>query len=499
MAPASTRSSSSRTAENAQHDDLQEMEEKEAHSGEQTKATIVDDWELDPDNPRNWSAWKKWTTVAVVSYYTVVPPLGSSMMAPGLPDIARKYDMRSDTLISLTLSIFLLSFAIGPLFLAPLSEMYGRTWVYHINNIFSIGFNIGCAFSPTANSLIAFRFLFGLTGAAPIAIGGGSIGDLFAPHERASAMAIYSLGPLLGPAIGPIAGGYLAQAVGIKWVFITVACACGLASVIGLPLLRETYAPVIRRRKIKRNLEDPEKVLQTVDPLQNVSKWEYIWVNLSRPVMLLCKSFICFILSLYMAFLYGVYYLMFTTFPALFSNVYGFNTGAGGLAYLGLGVGFFISTVFCARFADRVYEYLSQRNGGKGTPEMRMPVLFVGSLFVPVGLFWYGWSAQAKLHWIMPIIGTAFFAFGMNATYLPVSLYLVDAFTYAASALSAASLFRSLLGFAFPLFASQMFDALGVGGGNSLMGGLAILLGIPFPVWIYYKGESMRARSDLNR
>ena len=82
---------------------------------------------------------------------------------------------------------------------------------------------------------------------------------------------------------------------------------------------------------------------------------------------------------------------------------------------------------------------------------------------------------------------------------LPIQLYLVDTFTYAASALAAASVFRSLLGFAFPLFGSQMFDKLGLGGGNSLLAGLAILLGIPFPIWLWFYGEKMRANSSLAR
>jgi len=81
--------------------------------------------------------------------------------------------------------------------------------------------------------------------------------------------------------------------------------------------------------------------------------------------------------------------------------------------------------------------------------------------------------------------------------FLPIQLYLVDAFKYSASASAAAAVFRSLLGFVFPLFGQNMFDALGVGGGNSLLAGLAIMLGIPFPVWIYYKGEEMRARTSL--
>jgi hypothetical protein len=58
---------------------------------------------------------------------------------------------------------------------------------------------------------------------------------------------------------------------------------------------------------------------------------------------------------------------------------------------------------------------------------------------------------------------------------------------------------RSSLGFAFPLFGEQMFARLGYGGGNSLLAGLAIVIGIPFPIWIYYAGEGIRAKSPLAR
>ncbi|KAJ3571950.1 hypothetical protein NP233_g3420 [Leucocoprinus birnbaumii] len=456
-----------------------------------------DDWEVDPANARNWSIGRKWTAVGIVSLYTFCSPLASSMMAPGLPEVAVKYNITNPTVIALTLSIFLFTFAIGPLIFAPLSEMYGRTWVLHIANIFTLAFSLGCAFSPTTGALVAFRFLSGFSGSAPIAIGGGSVSDLFAERDRASAMALFSLGPLIGPVVGPIAGGFIAQEIGVKWVFIVIACVCGFASVVGIPLLRETYAPVLRRRKLLS--ADPEKVSK-VDPSlpQPEGSLLYVlWINLERPFILLFRSLVCFMLSLYMAFQYGIFYLMFSTFAEFFSATYGFSPGIGGLAYLGLGVGFFAATIFGAKFADQIYHNLAAKNNGVGKPEMRIPALSFGSFFIPVGLFWYGWSAQAKIHWIMPIIGSGIFAFGMMTTFLPIQLYLVDTFTYAASALAAASLFRSLLGFAFPLFGQQMYAALGEGGGNSLLAGLAIVLGIPFPVWLYYRGEDIRARNPL--
>jgi len=372
--------------------------------------------------------------------------------------------------------------------------------VLNLSNLLTIAFNIGCAFAPNTAALLVFRFLVGFSGSAPIACGGGVISDLFSERDRAAAMAIYSLGPLIGPVVGPIIGGFVTESIGIKYVFIIVAGLAGIASVVGFPLLRETYAPILRLRRAKKSADPEKAALQ--HPLllsEHTSKLHYLWINLSRPAILLFGSPVCFMLSLYMAFMYGIYYLMFTTFSTLFSEIYGFDTGIGGLTYIGLGVGFLLATAFSAKSANQIYLHLSKKNGGKGEPEMRIPALIFGSLFVPVGLFWYGWSAQARLHWIMPIIGSGIFGFGMMSTFLPIQLYLVDSFTYAASALSAASVFRSLLGFAFPLFGQQMFAALGTGGGNSLLGGLAVVLGIPFPIYLYYFGAGIRARSKLTR
>ncbi|KAG1779832.1 major facilitator superfamily domain-containing protein [Suillus placidus] len=459
----------------------------------------VYDWEHDPANPRNWPPAKKWITTTLVALYTFVTPLASSIMAPGLLDVAIKFGITDPTVLALTLSIFLLSFAIGPLFAAPLSEVYGRAWVLHLGNLFFIAFNLGCALSPNTVSFIVFRFLAGLAGSAPIACGGGVVSDLFAERDRASAVALYSIGPLIGPAIGPVMGGFIAESVGIQHVFYVVVAISGVAAVIGIPFLRETYAPVIRLRLDNMAL-DPEKTTVEHPALQpEIGKWAYLWLNLKRPVILLTRSFICFILSLYMALIYGIYYLMFATFPDLFSKVYHFSTGIGGLTYLGTGVGFLAATLFGARVSGKMYIYLAAKNGGNGKPEMRIPALIFGSFFVPVGLFWYGWSAQAKAHFMMPIIGTAIFGFGLMTSFLPIQLYLVDTFAYAASATAAASTFRSLLGFVFPLFGQQMFAALGYGGGNSLLAGISIIIGIPFPVWIYFAGERMRAKSSLAR
>lgn len=459
-------------------------------------------WASNPANPRNWSLLKKWIATSIIALYTFLPPLGSSMMAPGLPEIAVQYHITNSTVLALTLCIFVLSFALAPLVLAPLSELYGRVWILHVSNIAFLAFNLGCAYSKTTGILIGFRFLAGIAGSAPVAIGGGVISDLFSENDRMAAMAIYTLGPLIGPVVGPICGGFIVQTVGIKYVFIVIVAFSGLCALLAVPFLRETYAPVIwRRLQRSQQSADPEKgpVAPVSSGPSTNDKLRYMWLNLSRPVVLLCTNLVCFMLSLYMAFVSGIYYLMFATFGSLFSDYYGFGPGVGGLTYLGLGIGFILAGVLGAKLGDKIYQHLAEKNGGKGIPEHRIPLLILGSIFVPIGLFWYGWSAQAKIHWIMPIIGTGIFGFAFMMIFLPIQLYLADAFAYAASALSAASFIRSTFGFAFPLFGQQMYNALGVGGGNSLLAGLSIVLGIPFPIWIYFYGEKLRMRGNATR
>ena len=143
--------------------------------------------------------------------------------------------------------------------------------------------------------------------------------------------------------------------------------------------------------------------------------------------------------------LLGYLYLLFTTFPRLFGVDYGENVGIVGLNYIGMGVGSLFGFGF-SLLANKVYDRLTEANGGKGLPEYRLPTLFITSWFIPIGLFWYGWSAQAKVHWIMPVLGTVWFGLGVVSIFVAIQNYLVDGFRYAASALAASTVLRSLFG-----------------------------------------------------
>lgn len=145
------------------------------------------------------------------------------MFAPGVPEIMVQYHTTSTTTATFLVSVYILGFAFGPLLIGPLSELYGRSPMYHFGNFFFTAFTVGTALSNSIGMLMAFRFLMGVAGAVPITIGSGSIADIIPVHRRGRAMAAWALGPLLGPCIGPVAGGYLIEAKGWRWVFWLIA------------------------------------------------------------------------------------------------------------------------------------------------------------------------------------------------------------------------------------------------------------------------------------
>lgn len=118
------------------------------------------------------------------------------------------------------------------------------------------------------------------------------------------------------------------------------------------------------------------------------------------------------------------------------------------------------------------------------------------AFFLPLGFFLYGWTAEYKLHWILPSLGAGIFGAGIMIEFNALVTYVVDSYqTYSASASAATAVLRSVAAFLFPLFSPSMYDALGYGWGNSLLGFLAIGIGGPAPILLWYYGAKLRARS----
>ncbi|KAH9942895.1 MFS polyamine transporter [Amylocystis lapponica] len=466
------------------------------------------DWDGpdDPMNPKNWSFKKKWAATAIVSAFTFISPVSSSMIAPASDQLAEHFGITNTAVIALLTSVFVLAYAFGPLFLGPLSEIFGRSRVLQLANLWYLAWNLGCGFATSEGQLIAFRLLAGFGGSAPLSIGGGVIGDCWRPEERGQAIALYSLAPLLGPVIGPACGAWIAQKSTWRWVFWSTTIVDGIIQCLGLFFLRETYAPILLEQKaasIRKSMDAEKGAMREVRTVFDSADrhWSQIMKKaLVRPFVLFFHEPIIQLLGVYMAFVYGTMYLFLTTIPGIFENVYNQPVGIAGLNYFALGVGLTGASQVNARMLDRVYKHYTVKNGGLGKPEYRLPTMIPGTFLLPIGLFITGWTATAHTHWIGPDIGIACVGAGIILNFQCIQTYVIDTFTlHAASALAAVTFLRSLAGFGFPLFAPAMYNALGYGKGDTILAAFAIVIGCPAPWLFWHFGERIRQASRYAR
>lgn len=129
----------------------------------------------DPENPKNWPSGQKWKNTWAVSLFVFISPVSSAMIAPAMQDLGKGLDMHTDIEVYLSLAIFILAYAVGPVFFGPASELYGRVRLLQVSNVWYLAWNLGCGFAQTKAQFFAFRFLAGIGGSAPLAIGGGAI------------------------------------------------------------------------------------------------------------------------------------------------------------------------------------------------------------------------------------------------------------------------------------------------------------------------------------
>lgn len=117
------------------------------------------------------------------------------------------------------------------------------------------------------------------------------------------------------------------------------------------------------------------------------------------------------------------------------------------------------------------------------------------SPLIPIGFLLYGWTAENRVHFIVPILGTFIIGLGAFWIQMPVQIYLVDAFGSegAASALAANAVLRNIYGAFLPLARGPLYGHLGLGWGNSVLAFVGVG-SVPIP-WLFYRyGEGLRRR-----
>ncbi|KAJ5504477.1 hypothetical protein N7463_007351 [Penicillium fimorum] len=428
----------------------------------QDDAAYTVGWEEnDPMNPRNMSKARRWLIVIIISIGSLCVTCASSMYTTTYTQLMGEFGC-SQEVATLGLSFFIWGLGIGPLFLSPLSEFYGRRIIYIVSFSLFLVWLIPSAVAKNTETMLISRFFTGLSGSAFLSVAGGTVGDMFDRHELAFPMMLYTASPFVGPEVGPLVGGFINAFTLWRWTFYVLLIWTGVLLVSMILLVPETYHPVLLRRKAQKLRQDTGDIRwkAPIEKLQR-SVAQTVLRSMYRPVLLLTLEPMCLCLCIFSAILLGILYLFFGAFQLVFHEVYGLVLWQRGLCFLGMLVGMVIA-ILTDPIWRRNYIRL-ERNHEKATnkaddfqPEWRLPPAILGGPLVTIGLFIFSWTIYPNVHWIAPIIGSAVFGAGTILVYSGIFTFLVDAYpTFAASALAANSFTRSSFGGIFPLFGIQ--------------------------------------------
>lgn len=314
--------------------------------------------------------------------------------------------------------------------LTCVSQLKGRRLPLVIGTFgFSI-FSIATATAKDLQTILICRFFGGFFGACPLAVVAAVFSDMFDNRTRGIAITIFSMAVFTGPLLAPFVGGFIVQShLGWRWTEYVVSLMGFLAFILDFLFMSETYPPVIlvekaaelRRRTLNWGIHAKQEEIE-VDFRELINK------NFSRPIRLLLFEPIVTLLSIYMAFIYGILYLFLTAYPFVFQGIHHMSPGVSGLAFFGMITGQLIAGV-TVLLQQPWYTRKLAANNGVPIPEWRLPSVIAGGVAFTGGIFWFGWSGYREdIHWIVPTASGLLTGFGLMSIFLQALNYLVDAY-----------------------------------------------------------------------
>ncbi|GKT52764.1 MFS multidrug transporter [Colletotrichum tofieldiae] len=477
-------------------------------------------------SPFAWSLGKKTTVLFGTFFAATLAAYSAGAYAMAAVPLTEKWSL-SGTEFNLGITLFVLGFGFAPMVLALISEIYGRYWVFVGSGaVFFLG-TLGCAVTQSFAGMLVSRLITGNGASVFATLTGGVVGDVFHKENRNTPMALYSLTIMIGTGLGPMVSGVIVDSLHWRWIFYLQMITVGSTTLAIFFFFDETRSNVVLRRKcLALNTWFENNHMQRVAPQEDVDgvllkrdirpssldrpqtvrvkfqahfegpalDMSIVWRSFSFPLKLLFTESVVFWFSAWVSFAWAILYMQFNSIGLAFRSVYGFSSTQVGGIYTAVIIGSIIGAVITI-FQDPVFRRLMPRR--MATPEGRLYSACVESLFLPIGLFWFGWSSSPNVPWVVPALAIVSVTVGIFTVYLAVFNYLADTYhRYASSALAAQSMCRNLLAGVFPLFTNIMFQRLGYGGAGSLLGGIGLLLSlVPWLLCIY--GEKIRGRSPF--
>ncbi|GAA5903062.1 hypothetical protein JCM8208_000442 [Rhodotorula glutinis] len=387
---------------------------------------------------------------------------------------------------------------VGRLFLAPISETFGRRPMLVILTALITLLFLPQALAPNFASICATRFFQGALGSCEGPVIAGVVADLFPKRTRGMPMAVFVAAVFWGNATGPSVSAWVAYKLTWRWVYWLQMITSGVSCLLVIAFLPETRGEVLLARRAASLSPHSASSPHRFTVSERVSRFATgVKVSSTRPLVYLFTEPVVFACAMWIGAAWGVVFLWNGAISLVFKETYGWNSGQGATPLLGGAVASLIGLVEHKFIQERLYRRSMREGGGRAKPEARLYSSVGGALLFSAGSFAFAWTARSWIHPAAPIVSLVVAQTGLWIIYLATYNYLADVYErYGSSAQAAQSLMRGILGSVFPFFGNTMYLRLGFPWASTLVGFIALAFTAVPLLFIRY-GPAFRARSRV--
>ncbi|KAI9298303.1 MFS general substrate transporter [Neoconidiobolus thromboides FSU 785] len=418
-----------------------------------------------------YTKYHKFFYLILASSTAVLPPLSSTIYLPSLVEIQHELNT-NETMMDLSIALFLVFLAVTPLIWGNLADYYGRKIVYVSSLIIFIIGNIGLLFSSNIYILLIMRVIQSIGSSSGNVCGIGTISDIYIEEERGFAMGIFFLGAMIGPILGPILGGILSKYFNYKSIFIFLIIYASIILMLIVFFLKETN---VHAKLYKDNQKMKDSRKHTFKIFKFFQFMNFIIIVL---------------IMLYNGINFATYMLLETSHPLIMTQKFDMNSFDIGLSLIPIGCGNIVGSMVVGKLSDKIK--ITNENNNTVKHENKFKIIIVTGVIIILNYLLYCLLFNGINSIYILLVFHFFIGFSSISIMIITSTYLINLFPSNSSLVSAcANFFRYLLAAILASFSSTLLRLLNVQGLFLLFTILAVF-GYLIGLFIFFFGMKIR-------
>ncbi|KAI9769577.1 MAG: hypothetical protein M1835_006693 [Candelina submexicana] len=385
-----------------------------------------------------------------------------------------------------------------PIFFILITDGLYRVRAYFVFYTIFLLCLIPCSLAQNFATLIISRIIGAGASVATVAILGGMLKDMWKDMKKRNvAMGLFGTAIVVGIALGPFIGATIERNLTWRWIYHIQLIFDSSCVPFFLLIIRETKTDFILAHQAKRKSGPDTRSFSTRWTARSRALVRAMIDSPKKPIHMTFTEPIVFLCFIWVGYAWGILFLLTQSVVRTFGKTYGFSLLASNTAFLAVGAGAILAS-FLQPLQDRLFLASASRNTenpGQPIHEARLYTSIPGQVLFAGGLFWYGWTSQSHIHWLVPVGGLGCIGFGICTTYVAVYHYCTESFPKHSAAANGATsfsrfIFCGFLGLAW----NPMQRKMGIQWAASCLGFIGLVITLA-PVIMLVKGDGMRRRS----